>query len=206
MVQPPRQRPRPQGSSSQTSRPQDTLGKWENGRFTFDDPEAEVAWQRRAYAQGVHPRNWHRGREVDADTAKLVEGGMAGAVPPFYRGPDGTPRFGNQHTIEPRAQRALRQRSFAGKTLEQIAAIHRSTGKLPGEDEVVSLIPGNDNQSPLEQLDPATVAAHSAAIRAGMQHARHRRRAGGSGLSGGTYHSAGTAQGSDHGESLGKHR
>ena len=112
-----------------TARQNDELGRWKDGRFTFDSPEAEAVWQRRAYAQGVHPQDWHHGREVDTETAKLVERGMAGATPPFYRGPDGIPRFGNQHTIEPQAQRTLRQRAFAGKTLDQIGAIHRSTGR-----------------------------------------------------------------------------
>lgn len=156
----------------QTANEKDELGRWKDGRFTFDSPEAEVTWHQRAYAQGIHPQDWHRGREVDAETAKLVEAGLAGATPPYYRGPDGTPRFGNQPTIEPPARRALRQRAFAGKTLDQINAIHCSTGKLPGENEAAALILGNDNQSPHDLSDSAAALAHSPAILAGMQHAR----------------------------------
>ncbi|WP_374653454.1 hypothetical protein [Dongia sp.] len=170
MAQPPLKRPLPK--TTQSGNAKDVLGRWETGRFTFDSPEAETAWHQRAYAQGIHPRDWHRGRELDEGTAKLVEGGLAGATPPFYRGPDGAPRFGNQHTIEPPAQRELRQRSFAGKTLDQIAAIQRSTGKFPGEDEAAALTPRNDNQSSPDRPGPATIASHSEAILAGMQHAR----------------------------------
>ncbi|WP_374653448.1 hypothetical protein [Dongia sp.] len=170
MERPPLKRPLPK--TTQSGNAKDVLGRWETGRFTFDSPEAETAWHQRAYAQGIHPRDWHRGRELDEGTAKLVEGGLAGATPPFYRGPDGAPRFGNQHTIEPPAQRELRQRSFAGKTLDQIAAIQRSTGKFPGEDEAAALTPRNDNQSSPDRPGPATIASHSEAILAGMQHAR----------------------------------
>jgi hypothetical protein len=175
VVQPPLKRPLPQVLASQVApdgRPVETLGRWQDGRFTFNSSASEAAWHKHAYAQGIHPRDWHRGREIDEDTARLVEGGMAGATAPFYRGPDGSPRFGNQHTIEPPAQRALRQRAFAGKTLDQIAAIHRSTGKLPGEEEAAALTPRNDNQSPREQPKPATIASYSAAIQEGMSHAR----------------------------------
>ncbi|WP_374378185.1 hypothetical protein [Dongia sp.] len=175
MVQPPRNRPLPQPLAPQVAqeeRPEESLGRWQDGSFTFDSPANEAAWRQRAYAQGIHPQDWHRGREIDEDTARLVEGGMAGATAPFYRGPDGKPRFGNQHTIEPPAQRDLRQRAFAGKTLDQIAAIHRSTGKLPGEEEAAALTPRNDNQSPREQPKPATIASYSAAIQEGMSHAR----------------------------------
>ncbi|MBI2255724.1 MAG: hypothetical protein HYU58_13975 [Proteobacteria bacterium] len=77
---------RPLTKTPKTANEKNELGGWKDGRFIFDSPEAEVTWHQRAYAQGIHPQDWHRGREVDAETAKLVEAGMAGATPPIIAG------------------------------------------------------------------------------------------------------------------------
>lgn len=123
------------------SRQAPVLGSWRDGRFDFTSPGAREAWHRSAFAQGIDPESWHLGAEVDDKTHQLIAADLAGPTPPFYRGPDGRPRFGNLKTIERSTLRDIRARSFDGKSMTEIEAAYAG-GKLPGEDEAVGHLLG----------------------------------------------------------------
>jgi hypothetical protein len=150
------------------------LGAWSGGNFVFTSPEAQSEWHRRAYAQSVHPDNWHRGDEIDPETAHVLAAGIAGATAPTYRGPDGKQYFGNQKTIEPADWRTIRTRHFAGRTIADLEQEIAATGRMPGEVEAMAKNATQDLAPTPPQTNPGstTLSPHGRAILAGMEHAR----------------------------------
>ncbi|WP_374369342.1 hypothetical protein, partial [Dongia sp.] len=118
------------------------LGTWRGDRFDFASPAAREAWHRSAYGQAVDPETWHLGDPVDPETERAIGLGIGGAQPPAYRGPDGQSRFGNSRTLERADLRAIRQRAFAGKSIEEIEDAYDTGTLLPGEEEAVHLLLG----------------------------------------------------------------
>lgn len=111
------------------------LGAWaEDGSFRFASPKTEERWVLRAHQAGINADTWHRGQEVDANTASLAAAGLGGPMAPIYQGPDGKYRSVNPKTIEPSDIHAHRGRHLIGKPMDQLAA----AGKLPGEEEWIA--------------------------------------------------------------------
>ncbi|MBV5325005.1 MAG: hypothetical protein J0626_06920, partial [Rhodospirillaceae bacterium] len=86
-----------------------------------------------AYRSGVSAKDWHRGTPVDDRTRDLVLNNLAGATPPYFRGPDGQYRFSNVYTVEPQDVRDHRLRALRGVKVDDL------TGpEMPGEADVAA--------------------------------------------------------------------
>lgn len=155
------------------------LGKGSGTDFTFASPAAQSEWRRRAYAQAVHPDNWHLGDSTDPESARAITAGVSGPTAPIYRGPDGRHYFANPKTIEPDAWREIRGRHFKGRTITDLTEEVDQTGHMPGETEALALqtapnsvAQDNAPASPSPRPDNATLSPQGRAILAGMEHAR----------------------------------
>nr|WP_298688937.1 RNase A-like domain-containing protein [uncultured Dongia sp.] len=126
------------------------LGDWQDGQFKFASPDSERQWAIEAYRSGVSAKDWHRGTPVDDKTRDLVLNNLAGATPPYFRGPDGQYRFSNAYTVEPQDVRDHRLRALRGVKIDDL------TGPdMPGEADVAAQFAAI--QAP-QQTTPAKIA------------------------------------------------
>ncbi|WP_374374746.1 hypothetical protein [Dongia sp.] len=155
------------------------MGKGSGNNFTFASSAAQSEWRRRAYAQAVHPDNWHLGDAADSESARAIMAGITGPTAPLYRGPDGRHYFANPKTIEPEAWRQIRRQHFKDRTVADLSLEFDRTGRMPGEAEALlaldsaaeGIVPENTSSSPSIRPDTATLSPHGRAILAGMEHA-----------------------------------
>jgi hypothetical protein len=135
-------------------------GQWTPTGFAFYSPEEQANWHRDAYRQAVSHESWHKGQIVDPDTAHLIDAGVAGAMPPTFRGPDGQLRYFGTQTAEGPDVGAIRARHFRGAKRADLEG-----PTMPGEDEVIAhladSIPSNLNPESSAAIAPADVVSQS---------------------------------------------
>jgi hypothetical protein len=126
------------------------LGEWQDGQFKFASPDSERQWAIEAYRSGVSAKDWHRGTPVDDKTRDLVLNNLAGATPPYFRGPDGRYRFSNAYTVEPQDVRDHRLRALRGVKIDDL------TGpEMPGEADVATQFAAAPVRGPTAQAKVA---------------------------------------------------